>query len=142
MLEHVFRGIWCHVQTCWDTPGALKRKPPIYFKGNYNRYRDHNNNIGESKFSATKHYFPNSCHVSLVMYFLPALNESPYKKKCFIIMLYHIKSSVSAIAMEVQPFCQQLRIFSLWNSSLAKWYPTWKWKYHWIPPFRKFTHWH
>jgi len=36
---------------------ALKVMPPIYFHGDYNRYKEHNNTIGWSKFSATKHYF-------------------------------------------------------------------------------------
>jgi len=32
---------------------------PIYFHGNYNRFKEHNNNVWESKFSATEHYFFN-----------------------------------------------------------------------------------
>lgn len=40
--------------------------PPIYFQGNYNRFKESNNTIGQNMFLATKHYFTNffSFHVS------------------------------------------------------------------------------
>ena len=31
--------------------------PPICFHGNYNRYKENNNTVWQSKFSITKHYF-------------------------------------------------------------------------------------
>ena len=31
--------------------------PPIYFYGNYSRYKEHDNTAVQSKFSVTKHYF-------------------------------------------------------------------------------------
>ena len=34
-----------------------KVMPPTCFHGNYNRHRDHNKIVGNSKFSASKHYF-------------------------------------------------------------------------------------
>ena len=38
-----------------STRGAPKVMPSIYYHGNYERYREHNDAIRKSKFSATKH---------------------------------------------------------------------------------------
>ena len=49
--------------------------PPIYVNGNYNRYKEHNSTIWQSKFSATKHYF--STQSSPLAYaFSPVTNKS------------------------------------------------------------------
>jgi hypothetical protein len=50
--------IWLY----WDeiiliTRAVPKVMPRIYFRGNYNKYKEHNNTIWQSKLLDTKHYF-------------------------------------------------------------------------------------
>ena len=40
----------------------------IYFHENYNRYKEHDNNVWQNTFSATKHYFQHSHHHYLCIF--------------------------------------------------------------------------
>mgnify|MGYP001853061509 CR=1 FL=1 len=50
--------------------------PPIYFHGNYNRYKEHNNAVWQSKFSATKYYFSAHSLPLAMLFFLLPMNKS------------------------------------------------------------------
>jgi len=47
-----------------STQVALKVMPPIYYLGNENRYKEHNNTKRQCKFSAKNHYFQHSHPIS------------------------------------------------------------------------------
>jgi len=48
--------------------------PPICFHRNYSIYKEHNNTVQQSKFSATKHYFSTVTTISSA--FSPTMNKS------------------------------------------------------------------
>ena len=51
-----------------------KVMPPICFHRNYSIYKEHNNTVQQSKFSATKHYFSTVTTISSA--FSPTMNKS------------------------------------------------------------------
>lgn len=85
--------------------------PPVYFHGNYDRYKEHSNTVWKSIFSATKYYFFN-VDMSISYRFSPA------KDKSLHVVLINICTS------RVEPLFPLLKctpLFGLHNKDECQW---------------------
>ena len=110
--------------------------PPVYFHGNYNRFKEHNN-IWQSKFWAVKHYF--SIVITISCAFLPTVNESlrvMLVKNCMAVwnmacLLHHCWNVPPIASLCSHPLfglqkrsanideCQWMPFFSTWGNSMS-----------------------